>query len=162
MKSLFIVAVVALLAGLPLSGAESTGSDGSGEKTEAAAVEKTAATLTLEVEGLRNRKGNVLISLYDAAKGFPGEHEKALRTAIYAAKDFAEARFENLAPGIYAVSVCHDENGSLKLETGLFGRPKEGVGVSGNVKTMFLAPKFEDACFKLAGDDKTVSVKLHY
>jgi uncharacterized protein (DUF2141 family) len=41
-------------------------------------------------------------------------------------------RFNNLAPGSYAVSIQHDEDGDGKLKTNFIKMPKEGVGVSNN------------------------------
>ena len=153
MRKRVLWALTALLA-LPLQA-----SAGQAGKTP---VDNDRAALTVTLTGLKNRKGNVLISLFNQSAGFPGKPEKAFRIAVKPAEGFANIEFKNLPPGTYAVAVCHDENGSLKLETGLFGKPKEGVGVSNNVVKKFSAPTFTEASFKIGRSNQTVRVKIHY
>src|SRR5438874_5682662 len=40
--------------------------------------------------------------------------------------------FNGLAAGTYAVAVFHAETNETQMETGLFGKPKQGYGFSGN------------------------------
>jgi uncharacterized protein (DUF2141 family) len=59
------------------------------------------------------------------------------------------ATFSDLAPGTYAVSTLHDENGNGKMDTNVFGIPREGWAVSNNVVTHTHAPSFEQASFEI-------------
>lgn len=63
-----------------------------------------------------------------------------------------------LAYGEYAVSVYHDRNDNRKLDTGLFGIPKEPLGTSNDAKIRFGPPRYEDAVFEL--DQPTLSIQI--
>ena len=43
----------------------------------------------------------------------------------------------DISPGVYAVSMRHDENSNRKLYKNFFGIPKEGYGNSGNPRKSF-------------------------
>ncbi|MDP4535120.1 DUF2141 domain-containing protein [Alkalimonas collagenimarina] len=57
--------------------------------------------------------------------------------------------FNDVVAGTYAVSVFYDVNDNGKLDTNLFGIPKEPTGVSNNVTGRNGPPKFEDASFEV-------------
>jgi uncharacterized protein (DUF2141 family) len=59
-----------------------------------------------------------------------------------------------------AIQAYHDENGNRKLDTGLFGIPKEPYGFSNNARNLLGLPKFEDAAFMLSGDALTVTITV--
>ncbi|MDT8391047.1 MAG: DUF2141 domain-containing protein [Lentisphaeria bacterium] len=126
------------------------------------APEKQAATVTVRVKGLKNSEGNVLISLFNQADGFPANHEKALRAAVIPAGKLNEVVFKDLPRGTYAVAVCHDENESMTLETGFFGKPKEGVGTSNNVRKKTRAPTFSEASFKALEPRRDIEITIQY
>ncbi|MDR1437149.1 MAG: DUF2141 domain-containing protein, partial [Candidatus Symbiothrix sp.] len=52
----------------------------------------------------------------------------------------------------YAVSIFHDENDNGKLDTGVFGIPKERTGNSNNARGSYGPPKFDDCKFTVSGD----------
>lgn len=130
----------------------------------AAAVPCRAAEawVRVRVVGLRNGHGNVLISLFQGPEGFPGQPEKACRKVALPATGTREALFEGLPEGTYAVAVCHDENGTLRLETSLLGRPKEGVGFSNDVHSHWRPPGFREASFVLTREGKELTVRVVY
>jgi len=68
----------------------------------------------------------------------------------------------DLAPGVYAVSAHHDENGNGKMDTNFLGIPKEGHGVSNNPAPKRRKPHFDEAQFSLATPQQTVEIKLIY
>jgi uncharacterized protein (DUF2141 family) len=74
----------------------------------------------------------------------------------------ARVVWADLAPGVYAVAVLHDENGNGKMDTNILGIPKEGHGASNNPAPKRRPPTFEEAQFTLAGPQQTVEVKLEY
>ena len=65
-------------------------------------------------------------------------------------------------PGEYAVQAFHDENSNGKLDRGLFGIPKEGVGFSNDAPVRFGPPKWADASFAFDGIDQVIRVRLRY
>lgn len=117
-----------------------------------------SATLTVEVDGVRNARGTIHIDICRQAeflKDCPVHGEAravAGRTIV---------TVSNLLPGTYAAQVFHDENGNGKVDRALFGIPKEGVGFSNDAPIRFSPPKWAAAMFQLT-DDKTITLKLRY
>ena len=55
------------------------------------------------------------------------------RCAIAPIKDrHATCVFTGVPAGTYAVAVFHAEHNETQMETGLFGKPKQGYGFSNN------------------------------
>ena len=120
--------------------------------------------LMVNAQGFRNADGQAAVALFQSADGFPESTEKAIRKATSPiVNGTASVTFGNLPNGVYAIVVLHDTNGSLSMDRGLFGRPKEGYGVSNNAKPgMFGPPKFQDAAFQLGGENHEITIKLRY
>jgi uncharacterized protein (DUF2141 family) len=56
-----------------------------------------------------------------------------LRGAVAQIKNgLAACVFNGLPAGTYAVAVFHAEHNETQMETGLFGKPKQGYGFSNN------------------------------
>ena len=72
------------------------------------------------------------------------------------------ARFENLNPGSYAVSVFHDANGDNEFNRNFVGMPAEGFGFSRNPEARTGPPEFGDAVFLVAGAETRIEVQLSY
>ncbi len=125
-------------------------------------AERTA-TLTVEVEQLRNAKGWVQFALYNPEGTIPDEHyEHWYKKGTAAITDGkASYTFTGLPPGRYAVNILHDENGNGKIDKGLF-LPKEGIGFS-NYSSVgpMNRPNFKKASFEVKGEMR-VRVKVVY
>ena len=120
------------------------------------------AVLKVHVEGLRNRRGDLRLGVFDSAGGFPRDRASALFwRSLGAAADVKSFEVE-LPPGRYAVVVLHDENSNKKLDTNLIGIPKEGHGVSNNPKPKRRAATYREAAFDLAADGAEVTVSMQY
>jgi len=122
-----------------------------------------SGNLHVEVTGLKNLKGQLGILVFQNEDGFPMDPEKATKEVLIPIKEESiKYTFENLPFGEYAVAVMHDENMNDKLDTNFLGIPKEGTGVSNNVKSSLGAPKFKEARFELQGKDIIKSIELNY
>jgi uncharacterized protein (DUF2141 family) len=122
-----------------------------------------SATLTVEVEGLRDDGGKVQASLYASADGFPTDPAKALRKLeVPIAGGRARLVFEGLAPGSYAVAAYHDENGNGKLDTGFLGIPSEGLASSNDAKGFMGPPSFEKARVEVVPGANVIVVHVSY
>lgn len=125
--------------------------------------EQNTFTLTVEVENLRNSKGEVQFALYNTDGSIPDEHYKNYfkidKSRIENGR--AEITFSNLPKGIYAINILHDENKNGKIDKG-FILPKEGIGFS-NYSSIGLTnrPNFKKASFELH-QNKTIKVKVIY
>ena len=121
-------------------------------------------TVRVTVQGFRNQEGNALVSLFDSARGFP-DRGKLARKRIESQidDDTVEMILSDVAPGTYAVAVLHDEDKDYKMKKGAFGIPKEGYGVSNNVRGRFGPPKFKQATFKVtSGAQVSLTIQLIY
>jgi uncharacterized protein (DUF2141 family) len=111
--------------------------------------------LEIEISGIRNNKGNIMLQLFDST-------QKAIKEEMNPVKDNkCFFSFENLEKGKYAVRYYHDENLNGKMETNMFGKPTEGYGFSNNVTGKFGPPPFDKWLFKL-DSDKKILLKPNY
>ncbi|GAB3893885.1 DUF2141 domain-containing protein [Spirosoma agri] len=113
-----------------------------------------AHTLTVNVTDLKTASGAVYISLQDPT-------QKAVqKQAVPIQKNNTQIVFQNVPPGTYAVRLFHDENNNKKMDTGIFGIPKEGWGCSNNVKATFGPPKY-DAMLFTVNTDKAITIHIN-
>lgn len=126
------------------------------------AAAQSGNVISVAVDGLRNDKGMVRCGLYASAVGFrePGKEMKGVAVPISGGK--ATCVFEDVPPGSYAVAVFHAENNETQLETGLFGKPKQGYGFSRDAKGSFGPPSFDAAAYKYAGGSSVWPVHIEY
>jgi len=118
-------------------------------------------TLTVTVEGLRSQEGQLLVLLFDDAKAFPMQIDRAAMARQVAVDgDRVTLRFDEVPRGTYALSLIHDEDADSQLDTNLLGIPREGLGVSNNNLDRF--PRFRDAAFEVAGRDPDLTIRLLY
>jgi len=115
----------------------------------------------IDVTRLGSTEGQVCVALFASHEGFPSDGTKATRSVCHLAIDAVNGvlRFtlDGLSMGEYAASVFQDENMDGKLNTGLFGIPKESFGFTGNPVIRIGAPKF-GACAVSHKQATTVAV----
>ncbi|MBI5544067.1 MAG: DUF2141 domain-containing protein [Deltaproteobacteria bacterium] len=119
--------------------------------------------LTVEMTGFRNDRGNAKIALWRSKDGFPADESKAERryqAPIVGGK--ATLLVERLEPGDWAIAAFHDENDNGKIDLGLFGIPKEGLGVSRDAKGMLGPPSFKSAKLVIAPGERRVGFRIFY
>ncbi len=120
--------------------------------------------LHVTVEGLKNRKGLVCLSLFSHQQGFPEQGDRALKTQCVKATSATPVTvtFRNLATGSYAVAAIHDANQDGKLNRNSFGIPIEGFGFSENPVIRTGPPSFQDAAVFVAGPNTNIQINLLY
>jgi uncharacterized protein (DUF2141 family) len=122
-----------------------------------------ANLIHVEIGGLRNDKGQVFCALFSSFDGFPKKSEKAIaRVNSAISGKQAVCEFFGIAPGMYAVSVFHDENSNGKLDTNFIGIPREGVGASNGAKGHLGPPTFDAAAFHFSGDRLELRITINY
>lgn len=121
-----------------------------------------AGTLTLNVSGIRNESGVIRCGLFNSPAGFrePGREISEATGKIDA--DRATCTFKAVPDGTYAVAVFHAERGERKMDIGLFGKPKQGVGFSRNPSISFGPPNFEAAAFSVGAAPVRMNIGLNY
>lgn len=116
--------------------------------------------LTVSIAGLQKNKGKVFVAVYNSEASFLNNNMMTKSATVVVSNNSAEITFKNLKKGEYAVSVFHDENDNNKLDTKIFGIPKEPYGFSNKAKGFMGPPEFSDAKFMLSESKKiTITVK---
>lgn len=115
--------------------------------------------LTVLISGMQTNTGKVFIAVYDSEASFLKNSKMTTSGTAIISDNEARITFENLKQGEYAVSVFHDENGNNKMDTKLFGIPKEPYGFSNNSKGFMGPPKFEDSKFSL-NKNKSITIRI--
>lgn len=126
------------------------------------AADASAGDLKVVVQGLASAKGSVECVLWQAAEGFPRETEKAVVkvTARSLENGRATCAFTAVAAGTWAVSVIHDENDNGKMDTGVFGIPREAYGFSRDPRPFMRAPRFDEASFAVVEAPMSISLTV--
>jgi uncharacterized protein (DUF2141 family) len=120
----------------------------------------TAGSLSVTVTGIKNTRGQLIACLWTQKPGFPtcGKSKGSVKKKMAISGGTMTVSFPNVAPGTYAVTVEHDEDGDGKLKTNFIGMPKEGVGVSNNPGGI---PSWGKALVRVNGNG-SISVKMRY
>ncbi len=126
----------------------------------APAVQK--ASVIVNISGLRNTKGHILICLSSNKKEFPDcrKDTKARKKKILA-KNNSKVIFENVEPGVYALALVHDKNSNDKMDIALF-LPKEGFGMSNNPRVRAGKPKFKNSQFTVSNANVVQNIIMKY
>ena len=115
--------------------------------------------LTIEVSGMDTDKGKIFIALFTSKDTFlkSGKATKGTNAVVKDGK--ATAYFRGLKKGDYAVSLFHDENDNNKMDTRIFGIPKEPYGFSNDAKGFMGPPKYKDAKFTVSSN-KAIKISV--
>ena len=113
-------------------------------------------TLTVVVEGVNEKDGNIGMLVFTSDKGWPDDRKVALRDIAVPAKPSTTNTIEvpNLPAGDYAVAVIHDVNKNHKLDKNFMGVPTEQWGMSTNPSHGLKAPSFNSVKFSLTGNQE--------
>jgi len=118
-------------------------------------------TLNVQVDGFENVAGAAGIAVWNGALGFPNEIEHAVATTYATIQDgVAMARFDQLEPGTYAITVYHDRNNNRSFDKNWFGIPREPWGVSNSVRPRLRAPRFDEAMLELGAGENVVEIRV--
>lgn len=118
-----------------------------------------ATTVEIVVQNVRNARGSVHVDLCQESEFLK---DCPLSGSAPAQPGSVTIRIANVPPGHYAAQAFHDENDNHKVDRGLFGIPKEGVGFSNDAKIKFGPPKFMEAAFDHGGARQQISFSLRY
>lgn len=115
----------------------------------------------INITGLRNNNGKVLISIYNSQTGFPDVVERAVIKDQVSVKNKSAEFVYEFKKGDYAIAVLHDENSNMKMDTKAFGLPKEGYGFSNNVMGIMGPPSFKKAAIHFPSESE-VNIRMKY
>jgi uncharacterized protein (DUF2141 family) len=120
-----------------------------------------AAELELDVQGLSNGGGQLLVAVFSA--------EGWLRKPIAVSRQDASAQqggalrivMKDVPEGLVGVSVVHDLNGNGRLDMNVMGMPQEPTAFSNNAVGQFGPPRFEQASFELKSAGARLTIKFN-
>lgn len=121
-----------------------------------------AAELSVQLSGLRNTRGQILLCLTRANPRFLDcKNDKgAIALAVPTARA-GRLTLPRVAPGDYVLLAVHDENGNGKVDM-TFGIPREGFGFSRNPSMRMRPPRLDEVRVPLAAGSALMPVKLRY
>ncbi len=118
------------------------------------------STLTVTVVDIKNDKGLILAALCNSKESYENPNAAFMGCAESIRNGQSVLVFENVPNGVYAVKLIHDKNSNGKLDTGLFGIPKEDYAFSNNIPGPFGPPDFEKVKFTVDGDTR-IEIRLN-
>jgi uncharacterized protein (DUF2141 family) len=118
--------------------------------------------LKIVITKLKDTNSPILIGVYRKQDGFPSSEKAPFKGYNFKpeGKNVASISIEDLAHGEYAIAVYQDKNNDNKLNTGMFGIPKEPYAFSNNFKPKFSAPKYEDCKFVYSQEKNELTIAL--
>lgn len=116
--------------------------------------------LTVEITGMEIDNGKVFLALFDSEETFLKSGKDIRGTQAIVKDKKAIAYFKGLKKGEYAISIFHDENNNGKMDTKIFGIPKEPYGFSNNAKGFMGPPKFKDSKF-MVDANKSIQIEVN-
>lgn len=108
--------------------------------------------LTIEVSGIKSNTGKIYVAIFNNANDYLKEKKEFSGAIEKVRKGKSIVYLKNIKNGEYAASIFYDENNNGKIDTNVFGIPKESYGFSNNAKGFMGPPSFEEAKFSLASD----------
>ena len=121
--------------------------------------QKPEVSLKVEITNVKAAKGKIWIAIFRPEEKFGNDKPEIYKIIEVKSKTGQNTDFK-LPAGRYALAAYHDVNNNGELDKNFVGIPKEPYGFSNNFRPKFKAPTFEDCAFQLAGEGKTINVKL--
>ena len=112
--------------------------------------------LTLDVVGMKEKKGNLLISVYDSAEDYLKKPIKTLTTPVNALTKRVVLELES---GTYAVVIYQDLNSNGKVDRNFCRLPTEPCGFSRDARPKMGPPRYKPASFSL-NEDTEIRIKI--
>ena len=152
-----LIAMTALL--LPLTSVAEAVTEGAAE-----AAATGPGTLEITITNIQNAKGIIHLSLQNSPEGWLSTDEdvKTFRDVSQeiTSTDDIVISVDNLPEGGYAISLFHDLDGDLELDTNFIGFPKEPFGFSAPMG-MTGPPKFEAAVVEVTEGTSSLEIELN-
>ncbi len=121
-------------------------------------------TINVIIDGLRNAKGQMAVTLYpDDSRRFLAHHGSLYVGRVRSTAPTTRMCLYVPKPGIYVIAVYHDENGDGKIDRGgLLGIPTEGFGFSNNPPTLVSLPSYRSVRLNIPRTGLSTRITLTY
>ncbi len=118
------------------------------------------ATLTIKVEKVSPRRGDVRVALYDE-HSYPDDDADPVKDAVVPATlPETVVVLDGIPPGVYAVKLFQDFNRNGRFDMSWIGMPLEKYGFSNDARPIFTEPGFDKTKFKLSPGPNTIIIHL--
>ena len=120
-------------------------------------------TLTINVTGIRNSSGSIVLAFYTTQESFSIEKPLYIKKADKAnlKNGVLQITYEDIKNGTYGIAMMDDENNNDKMDYGWL-LPKEGFGFSNYYHTGFTRPAFSKFSFTVKNENKIIEIKVRY
>jgi uncharacterized protein (DUF2141 family) len=151
MRGIYLYLAI-VLAALPSLGQQ--------QNASSASTQSKGYTLTVIVDGVDDRDGNIGVLVFNSSKGWAEDRTVALRDIVVPAHPgTVNVVIPDLPAGEYALSIAHDVNKNHKLDRNWMGKPTEQWGISNDPHAVIKTPSYNAAKFTLK-QDQEIHVKM--
>ncbi len=126
----------------------------------ATALATQAGSLTLSLTQVRPQGGTVYVALFAGPEGFPDGPQRLRSLQLQPPAAQIDTSYRDLPPGDYAIAVFQDLNHNGKPDQNFFGKPKEPIGFSRNLRPKFGPPKFKNAAISVSEGNTSVQIQM--
>jgi uncharacterized protein (DUF2141 family) len=119
-----------------------------------------AASLTVKVEKVSPRGGNMRLALYTEATWSNDDADPVADLVVPADHPETVATFTNVKPGVYGLKCFQDVNRNGKFDEDWLGLPTEKYCFSNDAHPVLGEPDFDRAKFNLSDGANTIIVHL--
>ena len=116
--------------------------------------------LDVVIENVKSGRGIIRVALCSDKEQYYKDEGLFRAAEITPVKGRTEYMFAGIPYGRYAIKVYQDKDEDGKLDTGMFGMPKEPYGFSNNPKVSGGMPSYEKAVFDMAPGNEAVKIRL--
>ena len=127
-------------------------------------AEAAKIRIVVRATAFKGTKGQAIVALYNSSDHWL-KLDRALRVSkVPIGAESIDVTFEGMDPGVYGVSVIHDENENGKLDMRYFPipGPVEGAGVSRDATATFGPPSWNDAKIRIGDVGGLVAIRVRY
>jgi uncharacterized protein (DUF2141 family) len=126
-----------------------------------APAEEQPATLTVKIENVSKKGGDVRLGLYERATWSNDKAEPVAGAVVPAVVPETVMVLRNLKPGTYGAKLFQDFNRNGEFDFSVLGLPAERYGFSQDPRVLFHEPGFDATKFTLMPGSNTITVHLH-
>ena len=126
----------------------------------AAASQREFSALTISIEDVSSRGGDIRVALYDRASYAGHDQKPILATVVEAKAPETVVVLTNVPTGTYALKLFQDFNRSGTFVVNKLGLPEEPFGFSNDALPILDQPSFDAAKFSLTNGAMRIVVHL--
>jgi len=120
-------------------------------------------TLTIKISGIENTNGKLSLAFFTCEQEYKSEKPKISRSISKQnlQNGTITIEYRDIPQGRYGIAVLDDENQNGKMDYSFFV-PVEGFGFSNYSQTGLSKPNYNNFCFTLGSNSKTIIIKMRY